>query len=96
MPTPPSPPLSLTLTFIVHITPACHPARGSRGEGLRGWGQSDQLDLAGDVHGFPELQQGDVKPLLGDILLAVHDDAADPEQLVPVIEVLLPQLHPQV
>lgn len=53
------------------------------------------MDVAGDVHGVPKLQQGDVRPVLSYVVVGVGDDPADGQQLVLVIEVLLPQLHPE-
>ena len=87
---------SPTLTSAVHIAPARHPALRPRGEGLRRRGQRDWLDVAGDAHGLVQLQQGDVRPVLGCVVVGVGDDPADGEQLVLVIQVLLPQLHPEV
>lgn len=69
--------LSLTLTSHTHITPACHPAHGPRGEGLRGGGQSDRPDMAGAVHRVLELQQGDVCPVLSCVVVGVGNDPAD-------------------
>lgn len=54
------------------------------------------MDVAGDIHGLLQLQQGNVRPGLDSVELRVHDDPADRQQLVLVVEVLLPQLHPEV
>lgn len=53
------------------------------------------MDVATDVHGVHELQQGDICPSLSCVVVGVRKDPADGQQLVVVIEVLLPQLHPQ-
>ena len=87
---------SPTLTSIVHVAPARHPALRPRGEGLRLRGQGDRLDMTGDAHGLVQLQQGDVRPVLNTVVVGVGDDPADGQQLVLVIQVLLPQLHPEV
>ena len=85
---------SPTLTSIVHVAPARHPALRPWGEGLRCRGQGDWPDMAGDPHGLLQLQQGDVRPILNHVVVGVGDDPADGQQPVLVVQVLLPQLHP--